>query len=231
MTDLEKIISLAKEQIGVCESGENNVIYNTHYYNRKVQGPQYPWCMAFVWDMFRMAGLSKLFLDGEKSAYCPYVMEWAQKHGRWTRGEYAAGDIMLYDWDGDGVADHTGICLSDSGETVRAIEGNVSDGVKEVIRWKSHVLGAYRPNYDNTAAEDSTKYDTTLPTVKRGDVSGAVLSVQILLIHKWAISCGPDGADADFGPNTEAAAKAFQRHIGLEETGVVGPATWASLIK
>ena len=91
------------------------------------------------------------------------------------------------------------------------------------------VLGAYRPDYNSTP--DGKKDESAeLPLLKRGDVSGAVLSVQVLLIYKWAVSCGPDGADGDFGPNTETAVKAFQRHYGLEADGVVGPLTWRKLI-
>lgn len=227
MTNIEKLTAWMREQVGTQESGENNVIYNTHFYGKEVQGPQYPWCMAFIWDGFRACGLSSLFLDGGASAYCPYVMEWAKKHGKWVRGDYAPGDVLIYDWDGDGVADHTGFCLSDSGETVRAIEGNVTDRVAEVLRWKSVILGAYRPDYkDKGKAEEGT----ATPLLQRGAVGGAVLSVQVLLISKWRISCGVDGADGDYGPNTESAVKAFQRYKGIESDGVVGAETWRKLL-
>ena len=48
-----------------------------------------------------------------------------------------------------------------------------------------------------------------------------------LLAHGYDI--GPDGADGDFGKNTEAAIKRYQAHNGLEIDGVCGPATWAKL--
>ena len=38
------------------------------------------------------------------------------------------------------------------------------------------------------------------------------------------------GADGDFGAETLAAVKAFQKDCGLEADGVVGPKTWAALI-
>lgn len=70
----------------------------------------------------------------------------------------------------------------------------------------------------------------TLPTLRKGQVNGAVLSMQLLLIHKWAISCGPDGADGDFGANTLRAVLAFQKARGLETDGICGPITWKKLI-
>lgn len=74
------------------------------------------------------------------------------------------------------------------------------------------------------------KSSVMLQTVQRGDVSGAVLSMQTLLIHKWAISCGPDGADGEFGENTEKALRSFQRVKNIEDDGVCGPVTWAEII-
>lgn len=228
MTDIDKLTAWFREQIGTKEAGENNVIYNTHYYGHEVQGPQYPWCMAFIWDGFRACGLSKLFLDGGKSAYCPYVADWAKSHDQWVTS-YKQGDILLFDWDGDKVADHTGFCIGSSNGYVDAIEGNVSDAVVLTHRVPTVILGAYRPEYNSTP--DGKKDESAgLPLLKRGDVSGAVLSVQVLLIHKWAVSCGPDGADGDYGPNTESAVKAFQRHFGLDADGVVGQQTWNKLI-
>jgi peptidoglycan hydrolase-like protein with peptidoglycan-binding domain len=39
----------------------------------------------------------------------------------------------------------------------------------------------------------------------------------------------PKGTDGIFGPNTQAAVKAFQRSEGLAVDGIVGPKTWAAL--
>jgi peptidoglycan hydrolase-like protein with peptidoglycan-binding domain len=39
----------------------------------------------------------------------------------------------------------------------------------------------------------------------------------------------PGGTDGIFGPKTEAAVKAFQRHEGIEVDGIVGPDTWKHL--
>lgn len=233
MNDLDKLIAWARAQVGTRENGENNVVYNTHYYGHEVYGPDYPWCMTFIWDGFRACGLSSLFLGGAKSAYCPYVASWALAHNQWVVAPYKAGDVLLYDWDGDRIADHTGLCIGMTNGRVDAIEGNVNDAVCITHRLPQTIMGAYRPAYNGTTAAPEQPQETapaTLPMVRRGDVSGAVLSVQVLLIHKWSVSCGIDGADADFGPATESAVKAFQRYKGLDQDGVVGPRTWAALV-
>lgn len=62
--------------------------------------------------------------------------------------------------------------------------------------------------------------------IREGDAGGAVLSLQLLLIHKWAISCGAAGADGEFGPDTAAAVRSFQTVRKLGVTGVVDAGTW-----
>ena len=84
------------------------------------------------------------------------------------------------------------------------------------------------PNPPEESAQETQPVQ--LPTLRRGAVGSAVLSMQLLLIHKWAISCGIDGADGDFGRNTESAVMAFQRHRSLDADGVTGPLTWSALI-
>lgn len=147
MSVLDDIARLFEEQVGVRERPNNDVIYNTDYYGAQVNGAQYPWCAAFIWDVFRMAGHSSLFIGGEKSAYCPYIEGWAKKNGQWVTSGYRKGDLVLFDWDGDGVADHIGFVLDWSGSKGTTIEGNADDMVQRLVRYADHVKGAYRPVY------------------------------------------------------------------------------------
>ena len=73
--------------------------------------------------------------------------------------------------------------------------------------------------------------DVKVETIRKGSKGGAVLSLQTLLIHKYAISCGSYGADADFGSGTDKAVRQFQTAKGLEVDGIVGANTWAALLK
>lgn len=148
MSDVAKLSRWFRAQLGVSENplGSNNVIYNTLYYGRAVYGPEYAWCVTFVWAGFSECGLSKLFLNGGKSAYCPYVEQWAKKHGQWITGGYREGDILIFSIRGK-QADHMGYCLQRNGDTLYSIEGNYGDRVAEVYRRVSEPLGAYRPDY------------------------------------------------------------------------------------
>lgn len=180
MGRIETILSLARAQIGTAEQppGSNNVVYNTDYYGSPVSGPQYPWCCAFIWWLFDKTGLGALFCGGEKTAYCPYVVSWARDHGQWVTGDYQPGDLLLYDWDGDGVADHIGVCERLVGQAAIAIEGNCGDAVQEATRSFVVIMGAYRPAWGDQSAGDVTDTDVgDIPetyTVRSGDMLGLI---------------------------------------------------------
>jgi hypothetical protein len=87
-----------------------------------------PWCAMFqTWCADQTT--QRWPLRGSRFAYVPYLEHAAAAH------QYALsftsspvpGDIVTYDWDGDGVADHVGIFESWHGSGVfTAIEGNTS---------------------------------------------------------------------------------------------------------
>lgn len=71
----------------------------------------------------------------------------------------------------------------------------------------------------------------TTPNVSclgRCDSGSAVKTLQTNLIT-LGYSCGASGADGDFGANTEAAVKAFQRDNGLTMDGLAGEKTQAKI--
>jgi hypothetical protein len=155
---VDKILAVAASYIGVKESpkGSNNVIFNTHYYGKPVSGPSYPWCVVFVWDVFRLAGLSSLFYAGNKAASCTVVKNWARLNSQWAIGGYRRGDVVVFDWDDNGSTDHMGIVesVSSDGKALSTIEGNTgsisdSNGGEVMRRTRNvkYVVGAFRPAY------------------------------------------------------------------------------------
>lgn len=70
----------------------------------------------------------------------------------------------------------------------------------------------------------------TVRELSKGSKGSDVKTVQILLIHKFGISCGSSGADGDFGDATDSAVKKFQEIKGLDADGCIGPLTWAALV-
>lgn len=166
MATAKQIIEKACSYIGTYDGGNNNVIFNTDYYGSAVSGSAYPWCCAFVWDIFRMCGASTLFYDGKKTAYCPTVLNWGKSKGLTvskSNGKY--GDIVLFDWNGDGVADHIGFIISKNGDgSYTTVEGNTSDSnfsnggwVLKRTRYQSQIIGIIRPEYDGTVTEETVQ--------------------------------------------------------------------------
>lgn len=165
-----QIMKIARMYVGTKESpsGSNNVVFNTDYYGHAVRdgkpnkGDTYPWCCVFVWDVFRIAGASKLFCDGQKVNYCPTVHNWAKKNGLIvdkTKGQY--GDLILFDWNANGLADHIGFVLDNKGGgNYTTIEGNTSvtsndngGKVMERNRKAKEVLAVIRPSYQEPEPE------------------------------------------------------------------------------
>jgi len=166
------IVDKALSFIGTYDGGNNNVIFNTDYYGKEVSGSNFPWCAAFLWDIFRMCNAEKLFCDGAKTAYCPYIHSWGQRSGQLidkTKGEY--GDIVLFDWNGDGISDHVGLILSrNSNGTYETVEGNTasynySNGgyVLKMTRYYSSILAIIRPKYES----EENGRDTVKTTEKK----------------------------------------------------------------
>lgn len=171
--EVRRLTALFDSQVGTREQGENNVIYNTDYYGGPVSGPSYPWCCAFVWDMFRIAGMSALFCGGQKTAWCPYVVGYAKSSGQWVTEGYRAGDVILYDFDGDRQADHIGFCTEAGPTALVAIEGNVAGEVRRMTRSVLGVLGAYRPRYAAEPPQDgSVPADGSGGSEEPSDASG-----------------------------------------------------------
>lgn len=171
------VMNKAISFLGVKESpaNSNNVVFNTDYYGKSVNGAAYPWCCAYVWDIFRLAGAGGLFYNGNKTAYCPTVETWGKQKGLTvdkTKGQY--GDIVLFDFSGKGLAGHIGfIVAKNSDGSYKTIEGNTAVGndsnggcVMYRTRQLSSIRCIIRPKYDvekattsTTTKKTTTKYD------------------------------------------------------------------------
>ncbi len=110
-----------------------------------------------------MCGLSNLFYDGQKTAYCPTVYNWAKQKGLIVPKETARyGDIVLFDWGRDGVADHIGFVENYNGVNYTTIEGNTSisdnsngGAVMRRTRYASQIQAIIRPKYSGSAPGNS----------------------------------------------------------------------------
>ena len=90
------------------------------------------WCSCYVSAMAMAAGCDDI-VPIEISCYYHRVL--AQKAGIWVESDAyvpKGGDLIIYDWDDNGVGDnrggedHIGIVVSCDGKTITTIEGNTS---------------------------------------------------------------------------------------------------------
>ena len=187
MASAGDLIALARRELLVKEepSGSNRVKYNTEYYGREVSGSPYPWCVTFLWWLFRQAGAPELFYGGGKTASCSALVSYAKSHGLWVSGTYQPGDLVFLRFSG-GVIQHAGLVVENRGKTLLTIEGNTGVGsdanggqVQQRVRDLSLTAGAYRPAYRavpaaepvyRTVKEVPGAYRPLVETLLRADI-------------------------------------------------------------
>lgn len=120
------IIKTASAEIGVSESPNNS---NLNKYGEWFGLNGTAWCGQFVSWVYNKAGVPLGVIDYRKGfAGCQYATRNLKKWGRLVTIPQA-GDVVFYDWQGDGKFDHTGIFVKDLGKGLfEAIEGNTAFG-------------------------------------------------------------------------------------------------------
>ncbi len=104
-------------------------MFNDWFYNTRNYSSAAKWCGTFVSYCFDRAGspLGRIdFLRGFAS--CQYAVDHVSRWGRIVTVPQP-GDVVFFDWNGDGRFDHAGIFIEDLGKGLfRIIEGNTSIG-------------------------------------------------------------------------------------------------------
>lgn len=129
----EEVLEFAKQFIGYNEAdGSADIFFgNTGY---TASGT--PWCAAFVEYIMENSGnyedVPDWYRNIDNKWYCPNVYNAANSAGAIINGnEVKQGDIVLFDWDGDGSSDHIGIVDRIENGQIITIEGNTSNQVAE----------------------------------------------------------------------------------------------------
>lgn len=239
-TTVSSVLSLAISWIGRKESDNSHReiidIYNSHTPLARGYKVKYSdaWCATFVSAIFIKLGVFDFLECG-----CQEMIQKMKNAGIWQNNmRHGAGDIIFYDWNGDGVADHVGIVESFSGHTLTVIEGNYQDSVGRRIIDVSNtsIVGYGRPNYSEESKSVASKFDFHFETVKLGDVNGYVRVLQIFM-NTFGYYKG--GIDGDFGNGTLAAVNEYQKRrisegvdIGTNgrPDGVCGGKMWNDLM-
>lgn len=127
MTYRAKALKIAVSQLGVKESpaGSNDGPM-IHKYEAVTGMFRQAWCASFIQWCFLQAGFPQPLFN--RSAYVPTIVNEARKLG-WIVDRPAPGDLVCYDWEKDGLADHIGfIEVVNRDGSFRTVEGNTAIG-------------------------------------------------------------------------------------------------------
>lgn len=251
---VEKLIATAREEVGYLEKKTNKDLDsktgnagsgNYTKYNRdllawtNVGYIAAQWCQAFVdWCFIVAFGVDAAKkLLGVFTNYTPEGSDAFKRKGRYIKrgkGTPKRGDVIYFYSSAKGRIGHVGIVYKVEGKTVYTIEGNTSGASTLItngggVRQKSYSLSStYIDGYGSV--DWSVVGGSADPAGLRvGDAGEAVKAMQKLLL-RWDAKCLPKyGADGDFGAETQAAVKAYQKAAGLTVTGVYDDATAKAL--
>lgn len=169
------VIQAAQSQLFVIEKGgtdghSGNIVPYWDWWKAQTgendQGQS--WCACFVSWCFDQYPQTMHLVPAKHHAgfiYCPDLENYGRTHHQLIPPAMAqTGDVVLFDWTGAGIADHTGIVEKNLGKSLQTIEGNTSDqndhsgsqsnggGVYRRIRPLDHTIRAvFRPAYPDQA--------------------------------------------------------------------------------
>lgn len=108
------------------------------------------WCACFVSWCADQCGYIESGLV-PKFAGCVDGANWFKSNGKWQSRTYEpkTGDIIFFDWEGDGTTDHVGIVEKCENGTVYTVEGNSGDACKQrqYVVGSSNIYGYGIPAY------------------------------------------------------------------------------------
>ncbi len=138
------IVETARGEIGTREGGVN--AGEAQKYQRFFKRGPEEWCADFVSWVYTHAGKKM-----NQSSVTEIVRQ-MKKAKRWKTSKPLPGDMVIFDWNGDGSGDHIGLVEKVNKDgSVKTIEGNTphpttrKHGVWEKDREKSVILGYGRP--------------------------------------------------------------------------------------
>jgi hypothetical protein len=213
--------------------------------------PGEAWCGDFVTDVFKLSGIALPSMQvGHPTgfSYCPDAAHYAEAHGcarpSW---EAVPGDIILFDWHGKGVAEHTGLVAGTSPGMIHAVSGNSGPrGGVNPADWNcppnvGNNLILMTINADALVSFGGPPVPGPAPIPKPGTSTGTPPWPGRVLVLKTPDMTGDDvrtwqqrmsdrgwaiSVDGDYGAKSRDICVAIQQQGNLTVDGQVGPQTW-----
>jgi peptidoglycan hydrolase-like protein with peptidoglycan-binding domain len=252
MPTRDDIVRIALSFNGTC-NGQGYDCQNI--FSADLGRPTEAWCGDFVTDVYKRAQVPLPPMQpGCRTgfAYCPDAVEYGQAHGLvYDSWQAEPGDIVLFDWNGDNVSDHTEIVTGYQGGTLFTIGGN--SGPSNVDGFTGDG-GVHRHSWPAPAGQGNNAVLAVINTAKvvqfgapahpTRPAKPAPASPRLLML-KSPMMTGTDvlavqraldqrahaGLDTDgtYGPATRDAVMNWQRQARIGVDGIVGPQTRSSL--
>ncbi|WP_280398944.1 CHAP domain-containing protein [Nocardia carnea] len=152
------ILDIAREELklgAVERGGSSNDVYYRETGERAPYDIDAPWCAAFTSYVWEKAGYQ---VDWTNPNYVPAIWNDAKAKLDTATPRYAEeGDLIIFDWQGDGTPDHIGIVEKVEGSTITTIEGNSSNELRrnEYQMGNNDLVGVVKP--PTGAATDSVR--------------------------------------------------------------------------
>lgn len=181
MATPQAVLSLAASEIGYSRWSDPEPGSKYGRWYAKLTGDGYyatngvPYCAMFVSSILTQAEASA---NGIPGAYVPWILAANSKAGRLVYNEEAQpGDLVMFDWQGDGVADHIGFVEVNHPDEgwMQTIEGNTSPGtsgsqsngggVYRRARSYGSIIGVARPYYTEEEDMLTEHQDRLLATI------------------------------------------------------------------
>ena len=225
----QDVLNKAASQDGVVESppNSNKTLYGL-WYEPSLNGQK--WCAMFVSWVFHHAGHPLGLIQTKNGIHhCQSAHNYYKEKGRLTSNP-EPGDIVIYDWEGNGHADHIGIFIkwtNNDRTAIEAWEGNTStsnnsDGGQVMKRIRSRNL---IKSFINPGIYTETAINSVKKTISKGDRGSDVTQIQKFLYHLgYKIEI-----DGSFGSETERLLKEYQTKNAMKVTGVADALTIGAL--
>lgn len=225
----QQLLAVAKAELGTTEAPPNsNKTKYGLWYAPSLNGQK--WCAMFVSWVFDYAGHPLGNIQTPHGIHhCQSAYNYYHDKGQLTTNPQP-GDIVIYDWEGNGHADHIGIFIQWANPEKTIIEayegntsvGNNSDGGQVMLRRRAkNLIKAFiNPGvYPDIAVTPPTNI------LVNGSRGAAVTQVQ-----KYLYELGNEiEIDGWFGNQTETAIKAYQTKNNMLSSGQVDRVTLGAL--
>lgn len=255
MATSAKVLSIAAAEIGYSRwtDPKQGTKYG-RWYAEKTNSSYFgtngvPYCAMFVAWVLDQAGQK---CSGMPTASCSTAKNGAKNAGliRANKKDAKAGDLVIFDWGGDGKVDHIGFVEKNCGSYIQTIEGNTSSGSSGS---QSNGGGVYRrtrswgtvncviavPYVGGSSSSGELEVDGLwgeATTLKLQNVLGApykdgVISRQNSKWKSIAPGCTTGWEWKSSGYKSGSAViKLVQKKVGVTADGILGPDTINALI-